>query len=48
MTGSDLGITMFFGIGGSVALAMGNTTTGVIFVVIAALMVGISWGSKNK
>lgn len=48
MTEGDLGITLFFGVIGAFALAVGNTATGVIFVVIAALMVGISWGRKNE
>ena len=48
MTDGDKGITIFLGVVGVVALAMGSTTVGIIFVVISALMVGMAWGSQNK
>jgi hypothetical protein len=47
MTDGDLGITLFLGVVGGISLAMGGTAIGIIFIVIAAVMVGMAMGSNN-
>jgi hypothetical protein len=46
MTDGDLGVTLFFGISGVIGLFMGHTVISIIFIVIAAIMVGMAMG-KN-
>ena len=48
MTSGDLTATLFFSIVGLVSLAMGGTAVGVIFIVLAAIMVGMSMGKDMK